>query len=524
MKGRHQRGAVVVVKVPPEPADRLTAGKQGLRGEGAEGNNHLRRNRLNLAAQKRAAAGNLFGFGIAVAGRAALEQIADVDFLPGERHCRNHLRQQLPGLADKRLTLQVLIRAGRFTDEEHLCRRAAGAEDNMPSAFAKRAAAAIADVGADVLQSLPGRAGRQGRAALPVDRRHQGELQPQLINPGLAQILQVAAQRSGKNHRFLSRHHANPLYFQALYPYYTGMLQTALAVFLLLILPDSSFAWGPGFHLQLGTTVLGNLPLLPPAVAAVVGSFPNDFLYGSIAADITLGKKYTGYLLHCHRWHVGRNLLAKAATDAQRACAYGYISHLAADTVAHCYYVPLSIMRSYQSVVLKHAYWEVRFDSFTPPEFWALGSKVALEHFQENDALLRREIANTLFSFATNKKIFNSILLVSRLEKWQQLISAMNEVSRFQLDEEEKAEFVRLTEQAVLETLAAVDSSSWLAADPTGEQALQVAESVRKNLRILYQSGKITRDAAAGELGEMKVRLESAILQPELLRQIISAT
>jgi len=302
------------------------------------------------------------------------------------------------------------------------------------------------------------------------------------------------------------------------------MFQLAFAALFLLLLPDHSYAWGPGFHLQLGTALLGNLSLLPPAVAAVIGSFPNDFLYGSIAADITLGKKYTGYLLHCHRWHVGRNLLDKAATDAQRACAYGYISHLAADTVAHCYYVPLSIMRSYQSVMLKHAYWEVRFDSFTPPEFWALGRKVALEHFQDNDALLRREVASTLFSFATNKKIFNSILLVTRLEKWQQLITAMNEVSRFQLDEEEKAEFARLTEQAVLETLTDVDGSKWLAADPTGEQALQAAESVRKNLRILYQSGKISREAASGELDAMKARLENAILKPELLRQIISAT
>lgn len=300
------------------------------------------------------------------------------------------------------------------------------------------------------------------------------------------------------------------------------MIQTVLAILVLLLLPDSSFAWGPGFHLQLGTTVLANLHSLPPAVAALIGNFPNDFLYGSISADITLGKKYTGYLLHCHRWHIGKKLLEKGTTDSQRACAYGYISHLAADTVAHCYYVPLSIMRSYQSIVMKHAYWEVRFDSFTPPEIWERGKTVALGHFQENDDLLRREIANTLFSFGTNKKIFNSILLVTRLEKWQQLISAMNEVSRFQLDKVEISEFTRLSEQAVLETLANIDSSSWLAADPTGEQALKAAATVRKNLRLLYQSGKITKEAAGQELDEMKKRLEIAILQPEELSRILS--
>lgn len=300
------------------------------------------------------------------------------------------------------------------------------------------------------------------------------------------------------------------------------MLLTFLAVSILLLNPESASAWGPGFHLQLGTAVLANLQSLPAAVAALLGSYPHDFLYGCISADITLGKKYAGYLLHCHRWHIGRQLLEKAATDAQRSCAYGYISHLAADTVAHCYYVPLSIMRSYQSVVLKHAYWEVRFDSLTPAAIWDLGRKVALEHFEENDALLRREIANTLFSFGTNKKIFNSIFLVSRLEKWQQLITTMNDASRFQLENGEVDEFTRLSQEAVFETLADIDTSSWLAADPTGEAALKVAEPVRKNLRLLYQSGKISKDAAHQELCEMKKRLESAIKNPHELRKILS--
>ncbi|NVN99342.1 MAG: zinc dependent phospholipase C family protein [Geobacteraceae bacterium] len=302
------------------------------------------------------------------------------------------------------------------------------------------------------------------------------------------------------------------------------MFQTVIAVIILVLLPDSSFAWGPGFHLQMGATVLGSLHLLPSSVAGLIGSFPNDFLYGCLAADITLGKKYTGYMLHCHRWHVGRKLVDKSCSDQQRACAYGYISHLAADTIAHNYYVPLNIMRSFQSVVLKHAYWEMRFDSFTSPQIWARGKRAATWHFQENDELFRREISNTLFSFGTNKKIFNSILLVSRLEKWQQLMLAMNDVSRFQLDENEVAEFTRLSERAVIETVADINSSIWLAADPTGEQALNAAEAVRKNLRLLYISGKISKEAADQELVAMKKRLESAILRPEELSRIISSS
>lgn len=301
------------------------------------------------------------------------------------------------------------------------------------------------------------------------------------------------------------------------------MFLTVFTALFLLIFPDNAAAWGPGFHLQLGTNVLANLAMLPQAVAATIGANGSDFLYGCIAADITVGKKYTPYMKHCHRWHVALSLLAKASTDSRKACAYGYISHLAADTIAHCYYVPLNIMRSYQSTVLKHAYWEVRFDSFTPSEIWKSGHRVALENFRDNDDMLRQEIASTIFSFGTNKKIFNSILIVSRLEKWQQLISTMGDVSRFSLDEAETAMFSRLAEQVVMETLAAPEASPWLASDPTGEEALKAAESVRKNLRILYRSGKISKEAAAGELEAMKIRLEKALLKPDRIREILAA-
>lgn len=300
------------------------------------------------------------------------------------------------------------------------------------------------------------------------------------------------------------------------------MTTAFLALLAIILIPGQAFAWGPGFHLQLGTTVLGSLPQLPAAVAAVIGSHPNDFLYGCIAADITLGKKYTHYLLHCHRWQIGLKLLQEADGDARKACAWGYLSHLAADTVSHGYYVPLNIMRSFPTLILKHAYWEVRFDSFVDPAMWELGRRVAMDHFEDNDALLRRVIANTLFSFGTNKKIFNSILLVGRLEKWQQLIQTMHEVSRFQLEEEEQQELVDMSGEAVFSILRDCHDSPWLKADPTGERALQAAETVRRNLRILYQSGKLGKGDAQGELDTLRMKLRGAIQQPEQIKQILS--
>src|ERR1700686_3525821 len=102
------------------------------------------------------------------------------------------------------------------------------------------------------------------------------------------------------------------------------------ALLLVICSPHAALGWGAGIHLQLGTTVLSNLRALSPAMAAVIGEFPHDFLYGCIAADITIGKKFTHYLQHCHRWSVGLRVLENAGPAPQKACAYGYLSHLAA--------------------------------------------------------------------------------------------------------------------------------------------------------------------------------------------------
>jgi len=294
------------------------------------------------------------------------------------------------------------------------------------------------------------------------------------------------------------------------------------ALLLILLVPCNALAWGAGTHLQLGAAVLNNLSVLEPALAALLAEFPHDFLYGCIAADITIGKKFTHYLLHCHRWQIGLQVLENAGIRSQQACAYGYLAHLAADTVAHNYFVPYKTMRSFSSLTLKHAYWEMRFETFVDKEIWETGKKISRENYQSNDALLRRVVSDTLFSFGTNKRIFNSILLVSRLEKWQQVLKTLSNTSRYKLEESDRSEYMALTEEAVFDILNNMETSRFFKADPTGERALQTAEVVRKNLRLLYTTGKLTKAQAMAQLEEMKGKLRQAICAPERLLEILS--
>jgi hypothetical protein len=289
-----------------------------------------------------------------------------------------------------------------------------------------------------------------------------------------------------------------------------------------LLIPEQAFAWGGGMHLQLGVSVLDNLSKLSPDLAALLAANPRDFLYGCISADITLGKKFTHTMLNCHRWRIGQKVLQAARSDSERACAYGYLCHLAADTIAHNYFVPYKIMRSFATVTMKHAYWEMRFETFVPREIWEAALDVSRSDQRANDDLMRKVLTNTIFSFGTNKRIFNSIMLVSRLEKWQKVMQALSEKSRYVLAEGDRDEYVQLAEEAVFNFLRNPENSELLLADPTGERALAMAEAVRKNLRLLYKNGRVTKAEGLEQVEILRIKLRQALQKPELLDEIYS--
>jgi len=60
----------------------------------------------------------------------------------------------------------------------------------------------------------------------------------------------------------------------------------------LLLVPEPLGAWGPATHVALGEVLLNSLYLLPPALRLLLEKHPIQFLYGSVAADISFGKKY----------------------------------------------------------------------------------------------------------------------------------------------------------------------------------------------------------------------------------------
>jgi len=299
------------------------------------------------------------------------------------------------------------------------------------------------------------------------------------------------------------------------------MSLTLLLTICLLLIPTDAMAWGIGVHLQLGSFILDNLTLLPAGLQNLLSNHTFDFLYGCISADITLGKKYTHHLRHCHSWRIGRKILEVADSDRQRACAYGYLAHLAADTVAHSYFVPVKMIRSFNTALLNHAYWEVRVEAGVDAGAWLLARQIAQQNFSVNDAMMRRVLSNTIFSFTTNKRIFNSLLLLNRLQHWQKMIRSMSTRSRWTLPEENLAEYLALAGDASLSLLADRDSQIWQA-DPTGETALEAAKIIRKNLKLLLLHGKIDPKNTDEYLLGLRPIFRDCITRPNELMERLS--
>ncbi|PLX44371.1 MAG: hypothetical protein C0609_05800 [Deltaproteobacteria bacterium] len=287
-----------------------------------------------------------------------------------------------------------------------------------------------------------------------------------------------------------------------------AIYKVAAALLALLLLPQTSLAWGPATHLELSGRILAGLHLIPDSIAALLSRFPLDFYYGSIAADIVVAKKMAHYLHHCHRWVVGLEILEAAETDQQEAFAWGYLTHLAADVVAHNYFVPMKTILSFPSGGKNHTYWEVRFDSYAPEEVWEIPGRITSGLNKENDELLKKVISRQFFSFRTNKTLFSGMVLLGRSKSWQTLVkkSAGDELAP------ERVELYKgLSINAALSFLCQREEGWAFLADPTGEESLSSASIIATKLNKALKRGQLSKAEVKNIIGRYTPHLEASI-------------
>lgn len=259
-----------------------------------------------------------------------------------------------------------------------------------------------------------------------------------------------------------------------------------------LLLLVAALAWGPGSHLEFAHRAYRNRRrYLPAATARLLREERSAFLYGNIAADIINFKGFGGHYNHCHRWTIVGAMRQQASTATDDAFILGYLSHLAADTIAHNHFVPYHLARYARTKGLGHLYWEMRADGFVAESRWkTIAALKADRSLDRLDELVSRAVPRRFLSMRANKLLFNHVLLISAGDNWRRKVNRFGERSAAPLEKE----FVELFWQAAVARIRLALRPEGLDAlahlDTNGKAAQAAAWKARKRILRRFASSR----------------------------------
>jgi hypothetical protein len=260
----------------------------------------------------------------------------------------------------------------------------------------------------------------------------------------------------------------------------------------IILISGTAYAWGAGIHIVKGSYILQNLHLLLPSIAQLLRAFPRDFLYGCISADFFIGKGHKRRNDHCHNWSVGLKMLARTETPRSRAFCYGYLAHLAADVIAHNYFIPNQLYLTSSTKRIGHLYWEFRSDTHIEHEYWDLARAIVEEQNYENDASLEDAVRKKIFSLKTKKSMYVRALNLTDLKHWRRATGFVERNSRWEISLDYVQWLRNLSIALAVDFLHDPKNSVCLDYDPVGTRNILRAKRLRSSAKRLTGAGPKT--------------------------------
>jgi len=282
---------------------------------------------------------------------------------------------------------------------------------------------------------------------------------------------------------------------------------------LILAWPSDALAWGPLAHLSFSAQALAATGPLAGPLRNLLADFGNEFLYGSLAADIVVGKNLARFVHHAHNWKVGFAVLDEARPGEEKAFSWGFLAHLAADTVAHNYYVPWKNISSFHKARTGHAYWELRYDQRLDPALSELARRVATRATISHDHFLRRTLHRaSVLPFGVSRHLFRYLVMSAKVKRFQHVSRlALARSRRLPLEDDLITEVNELAVEAILGLLLDGRHCEAARADATGERNLAMSEKLRRMLTSQVRSGRLTGIEAHQLVGESRDSFRRAI-------------
>ncbi len=254
---------------------------------------------------------------------------------------------------------------------------------------------------------------------------------------------------------------------------------------LLLLLPQDALAWGPGVHMAIGNNVLAHLHLFAPALAGALTAHPEQYLYGCLSADIFIGKGCTFTPTHSHNWDMGRVLLRQAESPEAQAYAYGYLSHLAADVIAHNYFVPNMLGFSAGRGKFAHTYVEMLADLQVECPRKQASRIFRLPHPDADDTLVAT-MGQKKIPFFIKKRIYRQSLRLVEKRTYKNSLRVFRDLLPFSSKKVFISEAISYAQDLVFDLLQHPMRSPGLECDPIGSSNLSQIRRFQRRQRLYY--------------------------------------
>src|SRR3990167_8997020 len=211
------------------------------------------------------------------------------------------------------------------------------------------------------------------------------------------------------------------------------LLVTFSALSSLLFFADDTYAWGAGLHIKEGVFMLDNLKLILPHIASVLKAFP-----------------------------------------------YDYLSHLAADVIAHNFYIPNQLYLTSSTKRFGHIYWEFRSDEYIEKRYWKIAKMVINRHNHHNDEFMQDIIKRKLITFRTKKQIYSHSINVNDIALWQKAVAMVSRSSRWDVKKKDIDFLNRVSINMIISLLKNPNSSLCFNYDPVGTDNLLSSKRKRR--------------------------------------------
>lgn len=253
-----------------------------------------------------------------------------------------------------------------------------------------------------------------------------------------------------------------------------------------LMFSSAAWAWGPAVHTAIACHILENTTLFLANVGTVIRTYPLEFLYGSLSADFFVGKGQKPKTGHSHNWETGHRCLAESADEREASYAYGFLSHLAADVVAHNYFVPNLIHQASTWKRMGHLYWEARVDLHLGPLYTRIAKEVLTMKHLGCDQMLRSAVGKPRQGIKTRRRIYTqSVRFADYLNGFQPPALFQNG-SHCRISPDYISFTVGLSYRLVRDLLKNPRKSLCLSFDPIGARNLLIAGRYRFLNRVYH--------------------------------------